>query len=55
MHFVKNIVIFENMTTQDAFLAQLDPIWAPKRGAKGAQDETKTDPKANPKSSSTWK
>ena len=33
------------MTIQDAFWAQLDPIWAPKRGPKGAQDEPKTDPK----------
>ena len=40
-----NIVIFEQMTVQDTFLAQLDPIWAPKRFPKGAQDEPKTDPK----------
>ena len=40
-----NIVIFEQVTVQDAFLAQLDPIWTPKRLPKGAQDEPKTDPK----------
>ena len=39
------INVFEKMTLQDAFLGQLDPIWAPKRGSKGAQDEPKTDPK----------
>ena len=33
------------MTSQDAFWAQLDPILAPKRGPRGAQDEPKTDPK----------
>ena len=33
------------MTVQDAFLAELDPIWAPKRPPKGAQDKPKTDPK----------
>ena len=27
------------MTVQDVFLAQLDPIWAPKRVPKGAHDE----------------
>ena len=36
------------MTTQDAFWAQLDPIWAPKRGPRGAQDESKTKPKRVP-------
>ena len=40
-----NIVIFEQMTVQDAFLTQLDPIWAPKRVPRGAQDEPKTDPR----------
>ena len=40
-----NIAIFEQMTVQDAFLAQLDPIWAPKRVPRGAQDEPKTDPR----------
>ena len=40
-----NIVIFEQMTVQDAFLAQLEWIWAPKRVPKGAQDEPKTDPR----------
>ena len=33
------------MTVQDAFLTQLDPIWAPKRVPRGAQDEPKTDPR----------
>ena len=33
------------MTVQDAFLAQLERIWAPKRVPKGAQDEPKTDPR----------
>ena len=33
------------MTVQDAFWAQLDPIWAPKRVPRGAQDEPKTDPR----------
>ena len=33
------------MTIQDAFLAELDPIWAPKSPLKGAQDEPKTDPR----------
>ena len=28
---------------QDACLVQLDPIWAPKRMPRGAQDEPKTD------------
>ena len=37
------------MEVQDAFWAQLDPIWRPKSGAKGAQDERKTDPKRVPK------
>ena len=40
-----NIVIFEQMTVQDAFLTQLDPIWAPKRVPRDAQDEPKTDPR----------
>ena len=40
-----NIVIFEQVTVQDAFLIQLDPIWAPKRVPKGAQDEPKMDPR----------
>ena len=48
-HFVfqcfLNIVIFEQMTVQDAFLIQLEPIWAPKRVPRGAQDEPKTDPR----------
>ena len=39
------IDIFEKIARQDGFLAQLDPIWAPKRGPRGAQDEPKTDPK----------
>ena len=39
------INVFEEMTLQDAFLGQLEPIWAPKRGSKGAQDDPKTDPK----------
>ena len=39
------IVIFEKISLQDGFLTQLDPIWAPKRVPKGAQDEPKTDPK----------
>ena len=39
------IDVFEQMTLQDAFLGQLEPIWAPKRGSKGAQDDTQTDPK----------
>ena len=42
--FVK-IDVFEKRPLQDAFLAQLDPIWAPKRRPKGAQDDPKTDPK----------
>ena len=33
------------MTVQDAFLTQLDSIWAPKRVPRGAQDEPKTDPR----------
>ena len=33
------------MTVQDAFLAQLDTIWATKREPKGAQDDPETDPK----------
>ena len=33
------------MTIQDAFLTELDPIWAPKWPLKGAQDEPKTDPR----------
>ena len=33
------------MKVQDAFLAQLERIWAPKRVPKGAQDEPKTDPR----------
>ena len=40
-----NIVIFEQMTVQDAFWVQLDSIWPPKRVPRGAQDEPKTDPK----------
>ena len=40
-----NIDFFEQRRLQDAFLAELDPIWAPKRGLKGAQDEPKTDPR----------
>ena len=39
------IVIFEQMTVQDAFLAQLEPIWVPTRVSKGAQDEPKTEPR----------
>ena len=39
------IGIFEKMTAQDAFLTQPDPIWAPKRSSKEAQDESKMDPK----------
>ena len=39
------IGIFEKMTAQDAFLTQPDPIWAPKRTSKEAQDESKMDPK----------
>ena len=39
------INIFEQITVQDTFLTQLDPIWPPKRGSRGAQDEPKTDPK----------
>ena len=35
------IVIFDKMTVQDAFLTQLDPIWAPEGGKK----EPKTSPK----------
>ena len=33
------------MTFQDPFLTPLDPIWAPKRRPKGAQDDPKTDPR----------
>ena len=40
-----NIDIFEQRPLQDGFLAQLDPIWAPKRVPRGAQDEPKTDPR----------
>ena len=40
-----NIDVFEKKTIQDAFWAQLGPIWAPKWGPKGAQDEPKTEPK----------
>ena len=40
-----NIDFFEQRPLQDGFLAQLDPIWAPKRIPKGAQDEAKTDPR----------
>ena len=39
------IDVFEKRSLQDAFLTQLDPIWAPKRVPRGAQDELKTDPK----------
>ena len=35
------IWIFEKMTVQDTFWAQLDPIWAPKR----EQKEPETSPK----------
>ena len=40
-----NIDFFEHRPLQDGFVAQLDPIWAPKRVPKGAQDEPKTDPR----------
>ena len=40
-----NIDVFEKRSLQDAFLAELDPIRAPKRPPKGAQDEPKTDPR----------
>ena len=40
-----NIDFFERRPLQDGFLAQLDPIWAPKRVPRGAQDEPKTDPR----------
>ena len=40
-----NIDFFEQRPLQDGFLAQLEPIWAPKRVPKGAQDEPKTDPR----------
>ena len=40
-----NIDFFEQRPLQDGFLAQLDPIWAPKRVPRGAQDEPKTDPR----------
>ena len=43
--YLLNIVIFEQMTVQDAFLAQLDPIWAPKRVPRGSQEAPKTSPK----------
>ena len=33
------------MRVQDAFLTQLDPILAPKKVPRGAQDEPKTDPR----------
>ena len=40
-----NIDVFEKMMAQDALWIQTDPILPPKRRAKGAQDEPKTDPK----------
>ena len=40
-----NIHFFERRPLQDGFLAQLDPIWAPKRLPKGAQDEPKMHPR----------
>ena len=40
-----NIYFFEQRLLQDGFLAQLGPIWVPKRAPKGAQDEPKTDPR----------
>ena len=43
--YLLNIVIFEQMTVQNTCVAQLDPIWAPKRVPRGAQDELKTNPR----------
>ena len=42
------IYIFDKMMVQDAFLAELDPIWVPKGPLKGAQDEPKAHPKRVP-------